>query len=172
MSSNNDSLKDVFSDYGLSTQSQRNKLMDWGKILVYLGWILTGLSAVAIILLLIIYDDFSWGLFGLLFGILILAQGIRIIGRMMKKKSEQIIPFSEKKLEFVKKKRENEVRQYFDKYPTVASKVIKMKELAKNGKFKDAYNIANSILKTNVPPPIRDFLTTRRNKYAKLRKSK
>ena len=172
MSSNNHSQKDVFSDYGLNTQSQRDRLMGRGKILVYLGWMLTGLSALAIIVLLITYEDFSWGLFGLLFGILILAQGIRIIGRMMKKKSEQIIPFSEKKIKLVKKQRDNEVRQYFDKNPAIASKVIQMKELAKIGKYKDAYNIATSILKTNIPAPIRDFLTARRNQYAKLRKSK
>ena len=171
MSSNKDTQKDVFSEYGLSTQNQRDKMMGWGKILVYLGWILTGLTAVAILTLIFtIGSDFNWGLFGLFFGILIIGQGIRIVGRMMKKKSEQIIPFSEKRLSYVKNQREKEVREYFDSHKEVASKVIQMKALAKQGKYKDAYNIASSVLKTDVPSPIRDFLLTRKNQYSKLRK--
>ena len=89
---------------------------------------------------------------------------------MMKKKSEQIIPFSEKILSYVKNQREKEVREYFDSHKEVASKVIQMKALAKQGKYKDAYNIASSVLKTDVPSPIRDFLLTRKNQYSKLRK--
>jgi len=171
MSSSKDTQSDVFSEYGLNTQNQRDKLLGWGKILVYLGWILTGLTAVAILTLLFtIGSDFKWGLFGLFFGILIMGQGIRIVGRMMKKKSEQIIPFSEKKLSYVKNQREKEVREYFDRNKNIASKVMQMNSLAKEGKYKDAYNIATSVLKTNVPPAIRDFLTSRRNQYTKLRK--
>ena len=150
--------QDAFSEYGLSTQDQRSKLLGWGKILVYLGWILTGIAGVAIITLLITLDDFTWGLFAILFGVLIISQGIRIIGRMMKKKSEQIIPFSEKKLSLMKAQRENEVREYFDSHKVAASKLMQMKSLAKQGKYKDAYNIASSLLKTNIPTPIRDFL--------------
>jgi hypothetical protein len=157
----------------LSTQDQRNKLFGWGKILVYLGWILTGLTAVAILTLIIsMASDFNWGLFGLLFGILIIGQGIRIVGRMLKKKSEQIIPFSEKKLSNIKSQRESEVRAFFDRNKFAASKVMQMNALAKQGKHMDAYNIANSLLKTKIPPPVRDFLTTRKNQYAKLRKSR
>ena len=173
MSSRKDSQKDVFSEYGLNTQNQRDKLMGWGKILVYLGWILTGFTAVAILTLTItIGSGFKWGLFTLFFGILITGQGIRIVGRMMKKKSEQIIPFSEKKLSLVKNQREKEVREYFDNNKEVASKVMQMKALAKQGKYKDAYNVATSVLKTSIPNPIRDFLITRKNQYAKLRQTK
>lgn len=161
---------DAFSEYGLSTQDQRSKLLGWGKILVYLGWILTALTAVAVIILMITWDNFNWGFFGLLFGILVISQGIRIVGRMMKKKSEQIIPFSEKKLLLIKQQREKEVREYFDKNKSIASKVMQMKVLANTSKYKDAYNMASSLLKTDVPPPIRDFLISRRNQYAKLRK--
>ena len=164
--------QDVFSEYGLSTQDQRNKLLGWGKILVYLGWILTGITGVAILTLMITYEDFGWGLFGIFFGVLIISQGIRIIGRMMKKKSEQIVPFSEKKLSLMKVQREKEVREYFDSHKVAASKLMQMKSLAKQGKYKDAYNIALSLLKTDIPTPIRDFLLSRKNEYAKLRKLK
>ncbi len=162
--------KDVFSEYGLSTQDQRSKLLGWGKILVYLGWVVTGITGVAIITLLITYEDFTWWLFGLLFGILVIGQGIRIIGRMMKKKSEQIVPFSEKKLTLIKNQREKEVRDYFDSHKDEASKLIQMKALAKQGKYKDAYNIASSLLKNDLPASIQNFLLTKKNEYVKLRK--
>ncbi|MHA1110453.1 MAG: hypothetical protein ACTSRE_05085 [Promethearchaeota archaeon] len=171
MSFSKDSQKDVFSEYGLNTQSQRDKLLGWGKILVYLGWILTALTAVAILTLTIsMGSNFNWGLFGILFGVLVASQGIRIVGRMMKKKSEQMIPFSEKKLSLMKSQREKEVREYFDSHKVAASKLMQMKSLAKQGKYKDAYNIASSLLKTDIPIPIRDFLLSRKNEYAKLRK--
>jgi hypothetical protein len=171
MSSSKDPQSDVFSEYGLNTQTQRDKLKLWGKILIYFGWIATGIIAIAIIVLSITRaSNFDWTLFGILFGSMLTSQGIRIVGRMLKKKSEQTVPFSEKKISFVKKKREREVREYFDKNQNIAAKVIQMKSIAQQGKYKDAYNMASSLLKQDLPAPIRDFLVSKKNKYAKLRK--
>jgi hypothetical protein len=173
MSPNSNAVKDVFSEYGLNTQDQKKKLLGWGKILIYLGWTLTGLTAIAILILLFtIGSDFNWSLFGIFLGVLFISQGIRVAGRMMKKKSEHFIPFSEKKLSLIKKQREKETREYFDAHKAIASKVMQMDELAKQGKYKDAYNMASSILKVDLPPPIRDFLNSRRKYYENLRKAK
>ncbi len=173
MNTKNNSHENSLSEYGLNTQDQRSKLLAWGKFLVYLGWILTGLAGISIIsMVIILSSNFKWWQFGISFGVLIIGQGIRIVGRMIKKKSEQIIPFSGKKLILVKEKREKEVRDYFDANKDVASRVMQMNSLAKRGNYRDAYNITSSLLKLDVPQGIRDYLIIKKNKYAKLRKGK
>jgi hypothetical protein len=171
MSSSKDNDKDIFEEYGLSTQDQRRTLLGWGRFLVYLGWSLSGITAVVILTVTIsLRFNFNWGLFGLLLGALFMAQAIRIVGRMMKKKSNQKIPFPEKKLLQIKLNREKEVRDYFDNNKYFAEKVIQMNSLAKQGKYKDAYNISVSLLNYQIPIPIRDFLEKRKNQYGKLGK--
>jgi len=173
MSGTTDTDKDMFEEYGSSTQDQRTKLLGWGKILVYFGWTLTGLTAVAILTMTItLRFYFNWAIFGLLLGVLFIAQAIRITGRMMKKKSEQIIPFSEKKILHIKINREKQVREYFDNNKNFAEKVLQMNSLAKLGRYKDAYNIAAKLLNYQIPIPIREFLEKRKNLYRKLRSGK
>ena len=171
MNSSKDTQLDVFSEYGLSTDDQRSKLNMWGKILIYFGWIATALTAIAIIVLTIKFSsNFNWALFGILMGTLIISQGTRIAGRMLKKKSEHEIPFSEKKISHIQTQREREVREYFNKNTSIAAKFIQMKSLAQQGRYKDAYNVASSLLKLNLPHPIQEFLVSKKNQYAKLRK--
>lgn len=173
MSTKKNPDNDAFSEYGISTQEQRTKLLLWGKILVYFGWTATVIIAILTIIFVILWGtEFKWGFFGLLFGILVISQGIRIVGRMLKKKSEQLIPFSEKKISHVKTQREKEVRKYFNENEAVAAKVLQMKSLAQQGKYKDAYNMTLSLLKMDLPTPIQEFLISNKNRYAKLRKKK
>ncbi|MBN2156553.1 MAG: hypothetical protein JW776_10965 [Candidatus Lokiarchaeota archaeon] len=165
--------ENAFSEYGLNTEKQRAKLQRWGKFLIYSGWFVTGIAAICILIITITLGSrFNWVLFGILMGVLVSGQALRVIGRMMKKKSQQKIPFSGKKLIDIKEQREKEVVEYFERNKDIASKIMQMDELAKRGQFKDAYNLATKLAKLDIPPPIRDFLHVRRNVYAKQGKSK
>ena len=146
-------------------EETKERLTKSGKILRIIGWILTG-SAVVVAIVFWNSSDwtFLWGLVGLLAA----GQAVRFWGRYYLKRAKAESPsivLSHSQLEAHKEEQEKIVREYFAAHQDIAAKVLQMDEMAKKGKFSDAYNMAGSLMRLDLPKPIQLFLKNRRKKY-------
>jgi hypothetical protein len=148
-----------------SVEEMKERLQKSGKILRILGWSLTGS---AVIVAIVFWNSSNWSFLWGLVILLVAGQAFRFWGRYYIKRAKANSPqivFSHSQLEKHKEEQESIVREYFESHKDIAAKVLQMDELAKKGRYQDAYNIAGSLLKLDLPKPIQLFLKNRRKRY-------
>lgn len=141
----------------------RNYLIKKASRLNWIGW---GVSAIAIIFVVLSWTQFTVAYLPILISILFTGQGIRYYARQIHKRAHNPrTAMTKRELKKYKEQQEEAVREYFKNNKKVAEKVLLMNDMAKGGKYRDAYNISNSLLRKNPPKAVCAFLKSKQKQY-------